>query len=215
MKTYLPAPRHEFDAAEFTMVIAVAFGLPLVVSLSVALSSNAPGIVFGDAQIWGTVVYELVMGAVIWMAILRPRGWTWPDLAVHPSKGSTLLGVILAAGVLVVWLAFEALVGKVDVKLEGGLLSILAVSLVNSLFEELLVLGYVVQALRPRFGLTTAMSVSLALRVAYHLYQGPIAVIPIAFCGIVLTLVYVRMGRLWPAIVAHAILDFGALAGWF
>jgi membrane protease YdiL (CAAX protease family) len=87
-------------------------------------------------------------------------------------------------------------------------------SLANPVFEEVLVLAYVVQGLRKRFGLVTAMNVSLAIRLTYHLYQGPLAVIPIAFFGLVVTLVYVRMGRLWPAIVAHAILDFVALAGW-
>jgi membrane protease YdiL (CAAX protease family) len=57
--------------------------------------------------------------------------------------------------------------------------------------------------------------VSLAIRLTYHLYQGPLAVIPIAFFGVVMTLVYVRMGRLWPAIVAHGLLDFVGLSGWF
>lgn len=50
---------------------------------------------------------------------------------------------------------------------------------------------------------------------SYHLYQGPLAVIPIAAMGVIVTLVYVRIGRLWPAIVGHAILDFVALAGLF
>ena len=214
MKTHLPPPTREFDPAEFAIVIALAFGLSIVGSIAMALSYTGREIVFGDAENWGTVAYELLFGALIWM-ILRTRGWAWPDFAVYPSKGSTVLGGVLAAVVLVVWLAFEALVGKVPTKVEAGLLSVLVISIVNPLFEELLVLAYVVQALRPRFGLAAAVHVSLALRIAYHLYQGPLAVIPSAFFGIVVTLVYVRMGRLWPAIVAHAILDFVALAGWF
>jgi membrane protease YdiL (CAAX protease family) len=50
--------------------------------------------------------------------------------------------------------------------------------------------------------------VSLALRVLYHLYEGPLAVIPLAVMALAFTLIYVKMGRLWPAIVAHALLDF-------
>ena len=213
MKTHLPTPRREFDPAEFAIVIALAFGLSIVGSLAMALSYTGREIVFDDVGLWGTVGYEAIFGAIIWM-ILRSRGWVWSDFAVHPSKGSTLLGGILAAGIVVFDLVFEAVVGKVPVSLQAGLLSVLVVSIVNPLFEELLVLAYVVQAVRPRFGLTTAMNVSLALRLVYHLYQGPMAVIPIAFFGVVMTVVYVRMGRLWPAIVAHAILDFVALAGW-
>jgi len=214
LKTHLPSPRREFDPAEFAIVIALAFGLSVVGSVAMALSYTGREIVFGDAELWGTVAYELIFGAAVW-AILRARGWAWSDLAVHPSKGSTVLGVILAVAILLVWLAFEALIGKVPAAMQGGLLSVLVISIVNPLFEELLVLGYVVQALRQRFGLTIAVNASLALRLVYHLYQGPMAVIPIAFFGMVVTHVYVRMGRLWPAIVAHAIVDFAALAGWF
>ena len=57
-----------------------------------------------------------------------------------------------------------------------------------------------------------AFNVSLALRVPSHLYQGPLGVIPIAVMAIVFTLVYVKMGRLWPVIVAHGLLDFVGLA---
>jgi membrane protease YdiL (CAAX protease family) len=71
----------------------------------------------------------------------------------------------------------------------------------------------VVQALRKRFGLTAAVNVSLTIRLLYHLYQGPLVVIPIAIFGLAVTFTYVRMGRLWPPIVAHAILDFLALSG--
>jgi membrane protease YdiL (CAAX protease family) len=84
---------------------------------------------------------------------------------------------------------------------------------VNPVFEELFVLGYVVQSLRKTFSLTLAVNVSVAIRLSYHLYEGPQAVIPIAIFGLMVTFAYVRLGRLWPIIVAHAILDFLALSG--
>jgi len=64
--------------------------------------------------------------------------------------------------------------------------------------------------MRKRFGLVTAMNVSIAVRLVYHLYQGPMAVIPIAIFGVVVTFAYVRFGRLWPVVVAHGLLDFVA-----
>jgi membrane protease YdiL (CAAX protease family) len=147
----------------------------------------------------------------VWF-VLRNRGWKWSDFAIYASRGSTILGAILAAIILVVWLLLEAIIGKAGTVSTAGPAAIVIGSLVNPVFEEMLVLGYVVQALRKRFGLTTAFNVSLALRVLYHLYEGPLAVIPLAFFGLVMTLVYVRMGRLWPCIVAHGILDFVGLA---
>jgi len=155
----------------------------------------------------GTVVYEMIAGGIAF-AILKTRGWKWSDFAIHASRGATILGVIIAIALFVFGYAFEAIFGKVPVVLSAGLLPILLVSLLNPVFEELLVLGYVVQSMRRAFGLTTAFNVSLALRILYHLYQGPLAVIPIAVMALVFTLVYVKLGRLWPVIVSHALLDF-------
>ena len=155
----------------------------------------------------GTVVYELIAGGIAF-AILKSRGWKWSDFAIHASRGSTIVGMIVALALFAFGYAFEAAFGKVPVVLSASLAPITVISLINPLFEELLVLGFVVQSMRKAFGLTTAFNVSLGLRVLYHLYQGPLAVIPIAVMALVFTLVYVKMGRLWPVIVSHALLDF-------
>jgi membrane protease YdiL (CAAX protease family) len=185
----------------------VAFGLAIVGSLGAALSYSGEAIEFNDDLIMGTVVYEMIAGGIAF-AILKTRGWKWSDFAIHASRGATILGVIMAIVLFVFGYVFEAIFGKVPVVLSAGLLPILLVSLLNPVFEELLVLGYVVQSMRKAFGLTTAFNVSLALRILYHLYQGPLAVVPIAVMALVFTLVYVKMGRLWPVIVSHALLDF-------
>ena len=212
MNTHLAPPTRDFSAPEFTLVVALAFGLPLLGSLSAIVSYNADAqIVFGDADVLATVAFELVVGAIVGFA-LRNRGWKLSDFAIYASKGSTILGAILAGMILVVWLVLEATIGKAPAVSTAGMTAAVIGSVVNPLFEEMLVLGYVVQALRKRFGLTTAFNVSIALRVLYHLYEGPLAVIPLAIFGLVMSLVYVRMGRLWPCIVAHGILDFVGLA---
>lgn len=210
MKTHLGPPTRDFNGGEFAFVVALAFGLAIAGSLSQALSYSARPIEFDDAALAWTIGYELVIGSIIGIA-LRRRGWRWSDFAIHYSKGSTILGLLLGMAVLLVLEVFGALFGRVAASFSANMASIAAVSLVNPCFEELLVLGYVVQALRKRFGLTTAANVSIAIRLLYHLYEGPLAVIPIAIFGLVATVVYVRMGRLWPVIVMHAVLDFVGL----
>jgi len=158
----------------------------------------------------GTVVYEALAGTIAFL-VLKARGWNWSDFAVHASRGSTILGAIVALLLFVFGYAFEAIFGKVPVILSATIVPIVVISIVNPLFEEVLALGFVVQSLRQRFGITAAFNVSLALRILYHLYQGPLAVIPIAVMALVFTLVYVKMGRLWPVIVSHALLDFMGL----
>jgi membrane protease YdiL (CAAX protease family) len=213
VQTHLPQPTREFDAGEFALVVALAFGLSVAGSLAQAFDYQEQPITFGDVELLATVAYEVVTGAVIF-SVLRSRGWRLADFAIYPSRGSTILGVIAAFAMLGIWFAIELVVGKVPAELTASLASVAVVSVVNPVFEEVLVLGYVVQAMRKRFGLATAVNVSLTIRLLYHLYQGPKAIIPIAVFGLAATFSYVRLGRLWPTVVMHGILDFVALAGW-
>jgi membrane protease YdiL (CAAX protease family) len=71
--------------------------------------------------------------------------------------------------------------------------------------------AYVVQSLRWRFGIAIAVNASIALRMSFHLYQGPGAFLGFAVFGLVFTFFYIRTGRLWPLIVAHALLEAIAL----
>jgi membrane protease YdiL (CAAX protease family) len=187
--------------------MSLAFGLSIVASVAQALSYSGQPIEFGDSELVSILGYQVVIGAIVGL-ILRRRGWKWSDFAVHYSRGATILGMLLAAAVLGIWKVFELLFGVVPVDISASLPWIVVVSVVNPWFEELLVLAYVVQAMRGRFGLMTAMNVSLGIRISYHLYQGPLAVIPIAIFALVATVVYVRLGRLWPVVVMHAIVDF-------
>ena len=79
-------------------------------------------------------------------------------------------------------------------------------AIVKALFEEILVCGYVIQSLRGRFGVALAVNASIAIRMSFHLYQGPGAFLSFAVFGLIFSLFYIRTGRLWPLIVAHALL---------
>jgi membrane protease YdiL (CAAX protease family) len=210
MKTHLGPPPRPFSGGEFALVVALAFGISIVGSLAIAFSHDQQPIVFGDAELYFTVGYEIVIGGIVALVLWR-RGWKWSDFAVHYSKGTTIFGVLLAIVVLAAWVAIEAVFGSVPVSSSAGLVPIVSICVVNPWFEELLVLAYVVQAVRERFGITTAVNVSLAIRITYHLYEGPHAIIPIAIFGLVATVVFVRVGRLWPVVVMHGVLDFAGL----
>jgi membrane protease YdiL (CAAX protease family) len=84
-------------------------------------------------------------------------------------------------------------------------------SVVNPVFEEVFVCGYVIQALSKRFGETTAINVSVAIRATYHLYQGIDALPHHLTYGLIQAYVFARTRKLWPLIVSHGILDFIAL----
>ncbi len=88
-------------------------------------------------------------------------------------------------------------------------------ALQNSLLEEVLVVGYLLDRL-PRLGWSVPVVVgaTAVLRGSYHLYQGYGPFVGNAVMGVVFALVYRRTGRLVPLVVAHALLDVVAFTGY-
>jgi membrane protease YdiL (CAAX protease family) len=88
------------------------------------------------------------------------------------------------------------------------LTTILLASIVNPVFEEVFVCGYVVSSLRQRLGVANAVNVSAGIRVAYHLYQGIAGVLSVTPFALITATWFARKGRLAPLVFAHALMDF-------
>jgi membrane protease YdiL (CAAX protease family) len=85
----------------------------------------------------------------------------------------------------------------------------------NSWAEEILVVGYLLTRLRQlRVGRNGALVISAVLRGSYHLYQGFGGFIGNVVMGLVFGWVWQRTNRLWPLIVAHALIDVIAFVGY-
>jgi uncharacterized protein len=89
---------------------------------------------------------------------------------------------------------------------------VIAVSIVNPLFEEFFVSGYLITTLKQWRHPWFAINVSVTLRLLYHLYQGPSGTVTIIPIGFVFAQWYNRTDRLWPLVVAHALFDYTGLA---
>jgi membrane protease YdiL (CAAX protease family) len=210
--------------AEFAVVLSLAFGLFIFTSVwsLVAASSSAP---ISEEDLRFLVVYELITSAAL-LAFLSVRGWTAATFGLKPTLEGTLWGAILVVAVMLVDLVTTQLIAAVwpqafrmieAVDLPVGTLdlrTVVLLSVVNGLYEELFVCGYVVTTLGKRSSAWMAINVSVTIRFLYHLYQGPVAVLSIIPTGLMFAYVYARTGRLWPLIVAHAALDFFALVGY-
>jgi membrane protease YdiL (CAAX protease family) len=211
---------------EVLLVLLVAFGITVPHSLWALLSpeslaNRAPPIT--NQALHRTVIYELGV-MVILVPFLRARGWTRERLGIRPTAKDSLwgVGIVLAyyAGfvVLVTLIADvwpQTVLAASRMRLTQGPFdwpSITVASVVNPVFEEVFVCGYVITALKERFGTTTAVNVSAGIRVFYHFYQGALGVLGIAPMALLFAYWYARTGRLWPLIVAHALEDFTALA---
>lgn len=211
--------------AEFTVVVGGAFGYFIVSALFVAFHpdlitkphhTNGTLIALGIAE---TVMFA-VLGSFLWV-----RGWTPSRVGLKPTWPETGTGVGLAfvayMAYFAAWFAFALLAPgllqsalHVVVVTPGiSLATALIIPWINGFYEELFVAGYIITALKDRRSLWFAVNVSVAIRLLYHLYQGVLGVVVIVPLGLVFGYWYARNGRLWPLIVAHAVIDLiGMLA---
>lgn len=91
---------------------------------------------------------------------------------------------------------------------------VVPLAIVVGIYEEVLFRGFLVGRLRvalrgvgARGEIAIAALVSSALFGAGHAYQGGLGVVQTFTMGVVLALVAVRCGAIWPCIVAHALID--------
>jgi uncharacterized protein len=208
-------------AAEFAIVVLGAFGYFIVVSL-VTVVSHGRRVTISNHHLGALLVYELILLLVLG-GFLRIRGWTIARFDIRPSARETLKGFGLAGLAYVIYvlalIAIAALWPQAIRALRASgvsspgisLVAVIAVSILNPVFEEVFVCGYIITALRKASDPWTGVHVSVAIRLLYHLYQGAIGVLGIVPFGLVAGVWFARTGRLWPVIVAHAVIDFVGL----
>lgn len=217
------------DRTEIVLVLLIAFGIAIPYSLYALIF---PARVFEHAappingpHLLTTLAYEIVVGAVL-AGFLHIRGWTWERLGMRAAWRDPLWAVALllvaytayfmlwyAVGSL--WPGFYRLAAHTHlVAAHIGWPIVAAISIVNPIFEEVFVCGYVIAAVKGTSGAGVAINVSAALRLFYHLYQGPVGVVGLVPVGLTFAIWFARTGRLLPLILAHAMLDLlGLLYG--
>lgn len=207
--------------AEATIVIFGAFGLPLITTASVLLNQRQIPLI-SERRLEHLLIFEPIVLACLG-TFLFVRGWSAERLGIRPTLRDSLIGFGLAiaayAGFFLLWVVLMATGLRPDYL--GGatslvdehllLVSVIAVSVVNPIFEEVFVCGYIITLGREKGRLALGVNLSVALRLAYHLYQGGIGVVGIIPFGLVLAWWYGKTGRLWPVIVAHAASDLASM----
>jgi uncharacterized protein len=225
MQHNLGPAKREFFAPEFVLIVLLAFGLFSVASVRALFGplTGRAALLFDDHRVWTLMIYQVSVAPVI-IYILWERGWRWRDFSVQVTPRGVLqgfglgiaafalskAGFLLTSSVATASVAPAAALAPMapGVFAMGGMLF---ATIVKAVFEEVLVCGYVVQSLRGKFGIALAVNASIALRMSFHLYQGPGAFLSFALFGLIFTFFYIRTGRLWPLIVAHALLEAIAL----
>jgi len=175
------------------------------------------------ASLIALVVSECVLAIILyWFLVLR--GWTLQKVGLRLGFRDTAIGVALAFAAYLAWAVIWNLTAWLAPELAttmyrtGGkilphtipLAVSISVGIVNPVFEEFFVVGYAINALEKRSA-WFAVNASVAIRLLYHLYQGVLGVLSMIPIGLIFAGWYVRSRKLWPLIVAHAIMDLTAL----
>jgi membrane protease YdiL (CAAX protease family) len=206
MKKHRPAAA----PVDLAVITVICFGLFIFSSIEAVLA-GFPDYRITDAQL-GTLIAIEIAASVLALGYLRFRG--------HEIRGlvpaATLPGIVVGGGLylltLLLALPLESLLAQVLPELHNtsGALQptaaspamIVSVSLVNGLYEEAFLLGFL-QAGMARSDGHFSVGAVLLVRLSYHLYQGPAGVLFVATFGAVVGYYYLKTGKLWPAVVAH------------
>jgi uncharacterized protein len=206
---------------EAGVLVAIAFGWFIAISFDAVARGFPTSASFSDANLAGMMVLEGFLGVAA-LSFLRLRGHSVRELLPSPDWRGCLIGALLCGVAVLAWTAVGQLLFSADemqaqpiVEIASNarpsLAYVIALSMVNGLYEETFLLGYLVRAFAPA-GASLALGLSLLVRVLYHLYQGPAGAVSILLFGLIVSGFYWRTRALWPAVFAHTLLDAVALA---
>jgi membrane protease YdiL (CAAX protease family) len=200
--------------AELLIVNLICFG-PFTARSIVGLAERKTSFLFDDRGALTLLAIEVVCGALA-LLLLRARGWTPAALGLHVTMRQTIGGMLLLIGVYIFIGGFYELVRAATNSDPGAGTTfhaqlswpvLLALTLVNPLYDELLLVAYNLEAAKAS-GPAFAITLSAAVRFVCHLEQGPIAAVTILPLGLIFALVYWRWRVVWPLVIAHAVMDF-------
>jgi len=206
-------------ATDCVVVSAICFGWFILVSAQ-SVASGFPSDALTDASLLDLMAREAGFAAGA-LGYLHLRGYKLAQLMPAPTSVGTLSGLgLYVATVFMSW-PIEAAVSAayhapqpIDDMVATARLSIVpivATSVVNGIYEEVFLLGYLQRALE-RSGAVFAISASLLVRLAYHLYQGPSGAASVLVFGVILGAYFAWRRQLWPAVSAHIFADVVGLA---
>ena len=194
--------------AELLIVNLICFG-PFAARSIIGLVERKTATTFDDRSVLMLLAIEVVCGAIA-VVLLRARGWKFADFNLRPTMPQTVGGMVLLIGTIIVTGGLSELIKPGSATTSTGSISLsvlIALTLINPLYDELFVVAYNLEAARED-GAFFAVTVSAFVRFVCHLDHGPIAAVTILPLGLIFAAVYWRWRVLWPLVVARAVMDF-------
>lgn len=214
--------------AEALVVILVGFGLFIWSSSRAALD---PEIDFKPMEITDSKFYFLTVYQILTLtflyAFLRWRKWTIRNFNLQFHVKMVLVALVLiicreSLGYAILFLLTKLeIIGALpprEAVFNAGLLSTFLVVIINSFYEELLLVGYLFKRME-NLPAVVVLFVSFVVRASYHTYQG-MEQLPFLFSiALAFGFYYLKYKKLWPLVIAHGLSNTFSFIhvkfGWF
>lgn len=209
---------------EFSLIISISLGYFIFSAIQWVNVINTGPTVFNynNSELWHIMLYELCSLTII-VLFLKWQGTFFTNYGFSISITKVTDGFILFCISYFLYLITFRIFGNVVLNLnflnadvfetvkysmKVDLLPLFLFSIFNPIFEEFILVGYIVNATGGRLGLTGCLILSVGFRLSYHIYQGPLILLSILPMGILFTLYYWHNRNILPLILAHGLMDF-------
>ncbi|MDD3628133.1 MAG: CPBP family intramembrane metalloprotease [bacterium] len=162
------------------------------------------------------IIEEIIFISIICL-FLKSRNWSIKDLNLKVNIEAILTSFAIVAALIVISGIFRLYFFKIfeDIKTVRGItlnhvtlqneatwINIILIVLINSVYEEVLLLGYIFKRLK-NYHPIIIIAISTILRLSFHTYQGIFIMFFILPMGIIFGYAYYKKKNLWPLILAH------------
>jgi membrane protease YdiL (CAAX protease family) len=203
------------EIIEFIIVTGLGFGLFIYSSNYNAFFNSKAEITqsYNSYDFIFICFYELVAISIIIM-YLKYRNWIYNDFNLIFSPGMILVALSLIAfreffGYLITFIfkqteILNSLIKETNINIYSDFFSILLITIINSVYEEVLLIGYIFKRLEKLHPILIIV-ISFIIRESFHTYQGLESLPMVLSISIVFGSYYLKFKKLWPIIIAHGI----------
>ncbi len=203
------------EIIEFIIVIGLGFGLFIYSSNYNAFfnSKNEIAQSYNSFDFIFICLYEILALGII-IKYLKHRKWADKDFNLTFSYRMILIAfsLIMFREILGYTLTFifeqmeilNSIKKETNINIYSGFFSILLITIINSIYEEVLLVGYIFKRLE-KLHPVIILIISFIIRESFHTYQGLESLPMVLSISIVFGLYYLKFKKLWPIIMAHGI----------
>lgn len=209
---------------EFALVISISLGYFIFNSYYWAtVDPSGPTVLtYSNSQVFQIIYYELIMLVVVG-SILKWQGRSFTNFGLSFSVDKITIGLILFIVCYFLYVLLFRLFGdfvlslnllngassdSISFSMNISLISLVLYATINPIFEEFILVGYIVTAIREKYGLLISLILSVGFRLSFHIYQGPIILLSSLPMGIIFTIYFWHKRSIVPLIIAHGLMDF-------